>query len=349
MTSLSSTMSKLTLGASTDSWVPIIEYAFKMAEKYKKYSLAPDDSLEILEIDCIKHPLYRSNLQKVDRVLQKVFQECPKEDCEVDQWSSASIFWKASTKQLFVIPNTIFPTIRIEGGWKTGTLSFAFGSDRKTELVWASVDCESCKSTGEPEEKGLPTRDFGEFKEAMLTKLYGDTGYWPKVHFSFRTKIPCRDTDTYIETRYLFSQPYSCSFNMARQIFSFSPEAMILVIHQVSAALKFLHNVNLIHGDVKSDNILIGKSGATLCDFDYLFDQTKEKPGFIIYGQPEFGSPELVSDYTAVTDFKPSDAYALGMSLFEGITIMNEKESWCPAITRYYRIKYHDDSFSLRS
>lgn len=91
------------------------------------------------------------------------------------------------------------------------------------------------------------------------------------------------------------------------------------IIKQITEALKYLHSKNIIHMDVKLDNVLIDSSGVVkLCDFGSARDATKlsqfhagEKKRLFLC-TPLYSSPESLVDGLDGIDFK-SDMWSLGV------------------------------------
>uniref|UniRef100_A0A7S1YKR7 non-specific serine/threonine protein kinase n=1 Tax=Sexangularia sp. CB-2014 TaxID=1486929 RepID=A0A7S1YKR7_9EUKA len=88
------------------------------------------------------------------------------------------------------------------------------------------------------------------------------------------------------------------------------------VSQDVAAALSYVHDKGQIHRDIKSDNILVGRSGVVkLADFGYAaqLSEAGQKRNTIV-GTPYWMAPELIrgSNY----DFKV-DVWSLGIMLME--------------------------------
>jgi len=88
---------------------------------------------------------------------------------------------------------------------------------------------------------------------------------------------------------------------------------------QILQGIKYLHHNNIIHRDIKCDNIFIhGHTGNILIgDFGLARKITSlDKKAHTILGTPEFMAPEI---YNELYD-KKIDIYSFGMCLFEMIT-----------------------------
>ncbi|KAJ3576323.1 hypothetical protein NP233_g491 [Leucocoprinus birnbaumii] len=98
-----------------------------------------------------------------------------------------------------------------------------------------------------------------------------------------------------------------------------SLDTRLSIIHGAAKGLLYLHNQDVIHGDVKPSNILIDDDGQPLlCDFgqSYLLhsvDSLPEPAGTIRYQ-----SPEAFREERRCT--KPGDVYSFGLTCFEILT-----------------------------
>lgn len=84
------------------------------------------------------------------------------------------------------------------------------------------------------------------------------------------------------------------------------------IVKNILIALNFMHQKNIIHGDLKLSNILLDdKDNAYLCDFSNSFfkDTCVQEVGTIWYRAPEYCIPN-VSNYMIDT---PSDIWSLGI------------------------------------
>jgi serine/threonine protein kinase len=89
------------------------------------------------------------------------------------------------------------------------------------------------------------------------------------------------------------------------------------VITQVAEALRYVHNCGIIHGDIKSENILLTRAQdrrrlAKLLDFGLA--RPDDKSAADIEGTPEYMAPERISRQPALPQ---SDIYALGILFWE--------------------------------
>ncbi|MBI5931562.1 MAG: protein kinase [Chloroflexi bacterium] len=92
------------------------------------------------------------------------------------------------------------------------------------------------------------------------------------------------------------------------------------LLDQISSALQFAHTHEVIHQDIKPENILLDEQGnAYLSDFGIaksLVETNPEKVKYI-FGSPEYMSPEAVMQKTTSA---LSDIYSLGIMLYELLT-----------------------------
>lgn len=96
-------------------------------------------------------------------------------------------------------------------------------------------------------------------------------------------------------------------------------EQVLQIINDVSAALDYAHERNIIHRDVKPSNILIDETGrAILTDFGLALKMDSQTTRGTAFGTPRYIAPEQA---LASKDAVPqSDVYALGVIAFEMLT-----------------------------
>lgn len=89
------------------------------------------------------------------------------------------------------------------------------------------------------------------------------------------------------------------------------------IILQICDALIIVHNYNIVHRDIKPQNILVKSDGSVvLADFGTAFIENidLEITRECIIGSPQYLDPEIVLGKRATTQ---SDIYSLGISMFE--------------------------------
>jgi serine/threonine-protein kinase len=95
---------------------------------------------------------------------------------------------------------------------------------------------------------------------------------------------------------------------------------IIDISKQICRGLRYAHNQNVIHRDIKSQNVLIDKENvARLSDFGIakIFSSAHLTLTGVTVGTPEYMSPEQAEG--AVVDFK-TDIYSMGVVIYEMLT-----------------------------
>ena len=87
------------------------------------------------------------------------------------------------------------------------------------------------------------------------------------------------------------------------------------IFYQISVALSYMHEVEIIHRDVKLENVLLDKDGnSKLIDFGFSVFSKDKKALKVFCGTPSYMAPEIVRriEYEG----KPVDAWSLGVVLY---------------------------------
>ncbi|GMH53194.1 hypothetical protein TrST_g1702 [Triparma strigata] len=87
------------------------------------------------------------------------------------------------------------------------------------------------------------------------------------------------------------------------------------IFHQICVALDYMHEVEIIHRDVKLENVLLDKDGnSKLIDFGFSVFSKDKKALKVFCGTPSYMAPEIVRriEYEG----KPVDAWSLGVVLY---------------------------------
>jgi len=123
----------------------------------------------------------------------------------------------------------------------------------------------------------------------------------------------------------MYVMPYAPGGSVRQRIATqgqLSLEETLGITRQVAEALDHLHSENVLHRDVKPENIVFDADGnALLCDFGLsraLVRASKDglKTSRILLGTPEYMSPEQVQGESDALDNR-SDLYALACVVYE--------------------------------
>ncbi|KAI9784172.1 MAG: hypothetical protein M1839_002677 [Geoglossum umbratile] len=119
----------------------------------------------------------------------------------------------------------------------------------------------------------------------------------------------------------------------ARPQIGLEEKYIIVIARELAEALKWVHDVGMIHRDIKSANVLISEDGSVqLCDFGVAaMLQTKDEKRQTILGTPNWMAPELHSRSTNVLYGKNVDIWAFGCTLYEMAT----------GYPPYHRVPHH--------
>ncbi len=118
-------------------------------------------------------------------------------------------------------------------------------------------------------------------------------------------------------------------------------EAIRLAI-EISRALKYLHAANILHLDVKPENIMIFKDRQKLGDFGV--SSIARKVGYVpveqnIWGSLLYSPPEVIDRAKEISG--KSDIYSLGVVLYEALTGGNPFESEMFGITMSRQVSFN--------
>ncbi|EJC98173.1 kinase-like protein [Fomitiporia mediterranea MF3/22] len=97
---------------------------------------------------------------------------------------------------------------------------------------------------------------------------------------------------------------------------------LLRLVTGIARGLAYLHERDIVHSDIKSDNVLVSDSGdARICDFGYtrMIDASKSLVNLStgIKGTPQYLAYELLADPSKYTKHsKESDVWAFGITVF---------------------------------
>lgn len=85
-------------------------------------------------------------------------------------------------------------------------------------------------------------------------------------------------------------------------------------LEKIANAVSCCHANNIVHCDIKPDNLLISENDVLLCDFGCAQIERKDEPMW--YGTTEYWSPEVCEESLTANEF-PRDLWALGVTIIE--------------------------------
>lgn len=125
---------------------------------------------------------------------------------------------------------------------------------------------------------------------------------------------------------YKVNEKIDVSSLRARDVARLSNDKILIILRTVTHSLKILHDLGIVHGDLKPDNILIKKTETgsyttKLIDFDDSYFLKEPPVSTEIVGTPEYYSPELLKYVKGerVEDkmTQSSDIFTLGIIFHE--------------------------------
>lgn len=131
---------------------------------------------------------------------------------------------------------------------------------------------------------------------------------------------------------YKITERIDVSSLSCKEISKLPLEKILLIAKTVTHSLKILHDLNIVHGDLKPDNILIketsiGYSGKLIDFDDSYFSEEPPKDRESVVGTPEYYSPELAmyimdedDEIEGSTLTCKSDIFTLGIIFCEYFT-----------------------------
>lgn len=94
-----------------------------------------------------------------------------------------------------------------------------------------------------------------------------------------------------------------------------------VLFRQIAMAVKKLHSIQIVHGDIKEENILVGigqnedELRIKLCDFGHALKIRRGRPEMVNYGTRDITPPELLKKEKKVIGYS-QDIWALGIVLY---------------------------------
>ena len=165
--------------------------------------------------------------------------------------------------------------------------------------------------------------DFEKFQEKIIADLNNAAKTCNQI---ICTLDFFREKSTY----YKASEAISGKIYSVEEISKLPESERFAIIKRYATALKSVSDVNIVHGDIKPENIFVVKRGSgfipLLIDFDdSYYSSAPPKPEFT-HGSPEYYSPELAKYISDGEKSKPStvtcksDIYASALVIYEWFT-----------------------------
>ncbi|KAF5351311.1 hypothetical protein D9758_008060 [Tetrapyrgos nigripes] len=154
----------------------------------------------------------------------------------------------------------------------------------------------------------------------IVVRLYTGSRTLEAVQTSKRATLPGMYYQNDKREDLCFVSPYMNNRSLSIMLKDRTPsqEDMYTLVHDIASGLKYLHDENVIHGDLKPDNVLItNHSRACLCDFGQSrlastrgFQPTRHQGG----GTHGYMAPEVTRDGRSS---KEGDIYSFGPLCYE--------------------------------
>lgn len=192
-----------------------------------------------------------------------------------------------------------------------------------SESIGQGAYASVCKSTHEPSGKSMAVKVFDKNKanwESRRKLVEREIKLMDKICRGSPNIVEFHESiDTHSHV-YVVMERLEGSLRQElnkRPLRRFGEEKARTIVAQIGTAVEFLHSNNVVHRDLKLENLLLDKSGSVvkLVDFGFAVKlEHKDKRLKVFCGTPSYMSPELVSgkEYSGFC----VDAWALGVLIF---------------------------------
>ncbi|MBS1803693.1 MAG: serine/threonine protein kinase [Acidobacteria bacterium] len=154
--------------------------------------------------------------------------------------------------------------------------------------------------------------------------LIGRPAHPNVIQIFWMGRVPPQHEWFVIEMEYFPSVTLAQLLDQDDPAFSTSYDRLLEMYAQVLAGVRHLHGLNLCHGDIKPQNILVSERLLKLTDFgssylpDDLYAKTRENGGTVLYSAPEVVGTSLRGRGTE--QHMAADIYSLGVLLYHLVT-----------------------------